>query len=297
MDKAKSAIAKLKNKSMRTGKSLQLYLQLLCQEEFLRKVSLSEFKNQLVLKGGLFIYTLTNFEGRSTIDMDFLLRNLDNSEENIQMITQNILNIETGNSFISYEVVGYERIAMERKYSGISVHMIGKIGNTKTPIYVDFGVGDVIVPGSELRMIRSQLDSFDEVEINTYSMDSTIAEKFDAIIQRYELTSRMKDFYDITYLASMFEFDGTQLFQAISETLKNRGTTYDSDSFDRIMNLKNNAVIQNRWQSFLRKQKLEQFEFEEVLNDLQIFLQEITDNLINEKSVDKKWDPKEFKWN
>lgn len=297
MDKAKSVIAKLKNKSMRTGKSLQLYLQLLCQEEFLRRVSLSEFKNQLILKGGLFIYTLTNFEGRSTIDMDFLLRNLDNSEENIHMITQNILNIETGNTFISYDVVGYEKIAMERKYSGISVHMIGKIGNTKTPIYVDFGVGDVIVPGSELRMIRSQLDGFDEIEINTYSIDSTIAEKFDAIIQRYELTSRMKDFYDITYLASMFEFDGTQLFQAISETLKNRGTTYDSDSFDRIMNLKNNAVIKIRWQSFLRKQKLEQFEFEEVLNDLQIFLQEITDNLINQKSIDKKWDPKEFKWN
>ena len=58
-----------------------------------------------------------------------------------------------------------------------------------------------------------------------------------------------------------------------------------------------NAVIKNRWQSFLRKQKLEQFEFEEVLHDLQIFLQEITDNLINEKSIDKKWDPKEFKWN
>ncbi len=297
MDKAKSAIAKLKNKSMRTGKSLQLYLQLLCQEEFLRKVSLSEFKSQLVLKGGLFIYTLTNFEGRSTIDMDFLLRNLDNSEENIQKITQNILSIETGNDFISYEVVGYERIAMERKYSGISVHLIGKIGNTKTPIYVDFGVGDVIVPDSELRMIRSQLEAFDEVEINTYSIDSTIAEKFDAIIQRYELTSRMKDFYDITYLARMFEFDGTQLFQAISETLKNRGTSYDCDSFERIMNLKNNAVIKNRWQSFLRKQKLEQFEFEEVLHDLQIFLQEITDNLINEKSIDKKWDPKEFKWN
>lgn len=146
-------------------------------------------------------------------------------------------------------------------------------------------------------MIRSQLDGFDEIEINTYSIDSTIAEKFDAIIQRYELTSRMKDFYDITYLASMFEFDGIQLFQAISETLKNRGTTYDSDSFDRIMNLKNNAVIQKRWQSFLRKQKLGQFEFEEVLNDLQIFLQVISDNLIDEKNIDKKWDPKEFKWN
>lgn len=297
MDKAKSVIERLKNKSKRTGKSLQLYLQLLCQEEFLRKVSQSEFKNQLVLKGGLFIFTLTNFEGRATIDMDFLLQHIDNSEQNIRRIVQEVLEIQTGNTFISFEVVGYEKIALERKYSGISVHMIGKIGNTKTPIYVDFGVGDVIVPDSELRTIQSQLDDFDVVEINTYSIESTIAEKFDAIIQRYELTSRMKDFYDIYYLAGMFEFDGPQLYKAISETFKNRGTVYESDSFGRIMNLGNNEMVQNRWKSFLRKQKLEHIEFDEVLNILQIFLQEITDNLINKKNIDCKWNPKQFKWN
>ena len=86
MDRAKSVIARLKNKSKSTGKSLQLYLQLICQEEFIRKISQSDFKNQLVLKGGLFIFTLTNFEGRSTIDMDFLLRNMDNSEQNINRL-------------------------------------------------------------------------------------------------------------------------------------------------------------------------------------------------------------------
>ena len=63
------------------------------------------------------------------------------------------------------------------------------------------------------------------------------------------------------------------------------------------MNLVNNEMVQNRWKSFLKKHKLEHIEFDEVLNVLQIFLQEITDNLINKKSIDCKWNPKQLKWN
>ena len=70
-DKGASVLAKLKNKSKETGKSLQVILQLFCQEEFLRRLSLSKYTDNLVLKGGLFIYTLINFESRATIDIDF----------------------------------------------------------------------------------------------------------------------------------------------------------------------------------------------------------------------------------
>ena len=76
MDKGASVIAKLKNKAKQTGKPLQMHLQLFCQEEFLRKLSMSEYADNLVLKGGLFIYTLTNFESRATIDIDFLLHSV-----------------------------------------------------------------------------------------------------------------------------------------------------------------------------------------------------------------------------
>lgn len=71
MDKGASVLVKLKNKSKQTGKPLQMHLQLFCQEEFLRKLSLSKYADDLVLKGVLFIYTLTNFESRATIDVDF----------------------------------------------------------------------------------------------------------------------------------------------------------------------------------------------------------------------------------
>ena len=87
---------------------------------------------------------------------------------------------------------------------------MGKIKNTRTPFNVDLGVGDIIVPKSEKRVIPVQLDEFTKPEISTYSLESTIAEKFDAILQLLEMTSRMKDFYDI-YELHGGKYDSTKL--------------------------------------------------------------------------------------
>ena len=90
MDTGASVLAKLKNKAQKSGKSFQLHLQLFCQEEFLRRLSLSPYSDNLVLKGGLFIYTLTNFESRSTVDIDFLLHHLSAGLNNIPKIIEDI---------------------------------------------------------------------------------------------------------------------------------------------------------------------------------------------------------------
>ncbi|MCK5763766.1 MAG: nucleotidyl transferase AbiEii/AbiGii toxin family protein, partial [Clostridiales bacterium] len=151
MDRAKSVIAKLKNKSAITGKPLQLHLQLFCQEELLRRISLSRYVDNLVLKGGLFIYTLTNFESRATIDIDFLLRDFPSDIEDIKRIIGEIINVETEQDYVVFEILSFSEITPLRKYKGTSIQLVGRIGNTRTPINVDFGIGDVIVPSSEMR--------------------------------------------------------------------------------------------------------------------------------------------------
>lgn len=251
MDKGASVIAKLKNKAKETGKPLQVHLQLFCQEEFLRKLSMSKYADNLVLKGGLFIYTLTNFESRATVDIDFLMRQLPNKIEEIEKIIGEILNVDTGNDFIELSAKGFETISPQRKYKRVSFQIIGKIKNTRTPFNVDLGVGDIIVPKSEKRVIPVQLDEFTSPEISTYSLESTIAEKFDAILQLLEMTSRMKDFYDIYYLSNMFDFDGRKLQEAIFETLQNRGTTYSRDSLDKIKAFANDAQMISKWNLYL----------------------------------------------
>lgn len=296
MDKGASVIAKLKNKAKETGKPLQVHLQLFCQEEFLRKLSMSKYADNLVLKGGLFIYTLTNFESRATVDIDFLMRQLPNKIEEIEKIIAEILNVDTGNDFIELLAKGFETISPQRKYKGVSFQIIGKIKNTRTPFNVDLGVGDIIVPKSEKRVIPVQLDEFTRPEISTYSLESTIAEKFDAILQLLEMTSRMKDFYDIYYLSNMFDFDGRKLQEAIFETLQNRGTTYSRDSLDKIKAFANDAQMISKWNLYLRTIKMPEIEFKTVIESLYTFLEPVWDAVINEGELFKVWNKNESKW-
>ena len=226
-DIAASVLAKLKNKAKASGISYQQCLQLFMQEEFLRKLSKSGYDNFLVLKGGLFIYTITNFESRATIDVDFLLRGYSNSIDDVKGLICKIIDTPTGNNYINMTAKGFEEISPQRKYHGVSTQIIGQIKNIRVPFNVDIGVGDVIVPKAEQRKINTQLPDFEAPFIKTYSLESTIAEKFDTILQRFELTSRMKDFHDIYYLARTFDFNVARLQKAIFETLRRRGTPYD----------------------------------------------------------------------
>ena len=295
-DKAASVLAKLKNKAKISGISYQQCLQLFMQEEFLRKLSKSGYEDNLILKGGLFIYTLTNFESRATIDVDFLLRGFSNTIEDVKSMIGKIIETSTGNDFVSMTAKGFEEISPQRKYHGISTQIIGQIKNVRVPFNVDIGVGDIIVPKAEERRINTQLPDFEKPVIKTYSLESTIAEKFDAILQRFELTGRMKDFYDIYYLARTFDFEGTKLRAAIFETLRKRETPYDRDSFKRILALSEDEDMQKRWRYFLKNIKDGSLEFAVVIKEMQKFLEPVFDAIVDEEEWKKNWTFKQ-KWN
>ena len=90
-DKASSVLARLKNKAKESGRSYQLCLQLFCQEEFLRRLQKSKYVENLVLKGGLFIYSLTEFDSRVTVDVDFLLKRMPNTPEQLRAVVEEII--------------------------------------------------------------------------------------------------------------------------------------------------------------------------------------------------------------
>lgn len=288
-DIAASVLAKLRNKAKAAGISYQQCLQLFMQEEFLRKLSKSGLKKFLVLKGGLFIYTLTNFESRATIDVDFLLRDMSNSINVVETLIDEILKVTTGNDYIEMTASGFEEISLQRKYHGISAQIIGKIKNVRVPFNIDMGIGDVIVPHAMEHKIQTQLPNFEAPVIFTYSLESTIAEKFDAILQRFELTGRMKDFYDIYYLARTFDFDGAKLQAAIFETLQHRGTPYDRNSFKRVVSLAEDVDMQKRWKYFLKTIKDDTLEFLAVIEEIQTFLEPVFDAIVNEDEWQKQW--------
>jgi predicted nucleotidyltransferase component of viral defense system len=292
-----SILAKLKNKAKTSNINFQQTLQLFFQEEFLRRLSKSAYAENLILKGGLFIYTLTNFQSRATVDIDFMLRRIDNNPELMDRVITEILTVHTGlNDVVIMEAGKSAPIAIQREYHGVSNQIIGHIKKVRVPFNIDIGVGDVIVPKPEKRIIQTQLEGYIAPEVYTYSLESTIAEKFDAILQRFELTGRMKDFYDIYYLASSFDFEGEPLRLALSETLRNRKTEFDVNTFKRVLKLLDDNAIHVRWRHFQKTINQTGLFLSDVMCLIDKFLHPVFDGVLTGNVFRKQWGAKEWEW-
>ena len=295
-DIAASVLARLKNKAAESGRSYQLCLQLFCQEEFLRRLEKSKYAENLVLKGGLFIYSLTDFDSRITVDVDFLLRKIPNTPEQLKTVLEEIIAIPTGNDFITFEIKDVVPIAVAKKYAGVGASVVARIKNTKTPFSIDFGVGDVIVPKQEKRKIPTQLSDFDAPTVNTYSLETTIAEKIDAILSLMEFSSRMKDYYDIYYLANKFDFDGATLTEALKKTFENRGHSFTVEQFDQVMGFADDAAMQKKWKAFVRKIDTKTDDYSTVLKTIKVFLTKPFAAAVGGKDFSEKWFAANSKW-
>lgn len=288
-DMAASVLTRLKNKAAESGRSYQLCLQLFCQEEFLRRLEKSKYAENLVLKGGLFIYSLTDFDSRVTVDVDFLLRKIPNTPEQLKSVLEEIIAIETGNDFVAFEIKDVARIAVAKKYAGIGASVVARIKNTKTPFSIDFGIGDVIVPKQEKRKIPTQLSDFDSPIVNTYSVETTIAEKLDAILSLMEFSSRMKDYYDIYYISNKFNFDGKVLAEALKKTFANREHCFNVEQFEQVIGFADDEVMQKKWKAFVRKIDVKTDDYSTVLNKIKAFLTEPFAAVIEGKEFGKQW--------
>lgn len=288
-DTAASVLARLKNKSKESGRSYQLCLQLFCQEEFLRRLEKSDYSDNFVLKGGLFIYSLTEFDSRVTVDIDFLLKSLPNTPEQLRAILERIISVDTGNEFITFEIKSVLPISVAKKYAGISASLVAHIKNTRTPFSIDFGVGDVIVPKREKRKIPTQLNDFSSPMINTYSLETTIAEKIDAILSLMEFSSRMKDYYDIYYLANKFDFDGKILVDALKRTFANREHNFTVEQFEQVMSFDADDLMQRKWKAFIKKIDAKTDDFSKVINTIDDFLRFPIETALNGTNFLMQW--------
>ena len=295
-DIAASVLARLKNKAKESGRSYQLCLQLFCQEEFLRRLEKSQYTENLVLKGGLFIYSVTDFDSRVTVDVDFLLRKVPNTPEQLQTVIETIISTPAGNDFVTFEIKDIAPIAVAKKYAGIGVSLVSRIKNTKTPFNIDFGVGDVIVPKQEKRKIPTQLEDFTAPTVNTYSLETTIAEKIDAILSLMEFSSRMKDYYDIYYLANKFDFDGATLTEALRKTFENRGHTFTAEQFEQVMAFDSDDAMQKKWKAFARKIDTKTDDYSTVLKVIKNFLVQPFLSAIKETEFTEKWSVTDSNW-
>lgn len=286
-----SILARLKNRAKKEQIAFQQLLNLLFQETFIRRLSQSAYKDLLILKGGYLLYSVSGFTTRPTVDSDYLLKDFPSDVKSVEKMVVEIINQKSSNPELKMTIKSIEIIGETKDYHGYRVNLLGSLGKTKTPFSIDIGVGDSVVPAPIKRMLPVLLDDFQKPTISTYTLESVISEKFDAIIRFMDFTGRMKDLYDIYYLATSFTFEGKNLQMAIEETFKKRKTPYEKDSVQVLERLVINKDIRNRWQNFCKKVLHYDLELNRVIHTIMVLLKEPFEAMVEKKEMNKLWSP------
>lgn len=281
-----SIIAKLLNLSRERKKAHQQTLIRYFQERLLYRLSISAYSENFILKGGALIYAIEKEQSRLTKDIDFLAIKINSDKENIKMVFGGICSIsypEDGVEF-AIEDIEVEELIEDGDYSGVRVKIPANLSNISQRIQVDIGFGDVITPGP-VEMSYPSLLGMEEPKLKVYSVESLMAEKFEAMISLGEVNSRMKDFYDIYSRLSSGNFDPDVLQKAIEETFKKRGTeTSDKHSLFTVDFFEDDAR-NAQWNAYLKKAQLDQkIEFDSVRQEIKTHLKRIYDAIVKSRT-------------
>ena len=222
--------AKLKNRAIEGKRTFQEILTIYGLERALYRLSISSYSKHYILKGGILLYAMYHGDfTRGTADVDLLGQQITNDIDTIKKSFVEIFSIQYLEDGIVFDVSSLkaERITEFKKYPGINIVIEGYLDRTRITVQIDIGFGDVVYPKVNTMEYPTLLDQQAPI-IYTYSKESIIAEKFQAIVSLGNANSRMKDFYDIYALMHSFEFQSDMLAEAIKETFENRKTSFDT---------------------------------------------------------------------
>jgi predicted nucleotidyltransferase component of viral defense system len=288
---AASIRARLINIADENKRDYNALLRLYFQERFLYRLSISPYKSKLILKGALFLMMNDVSKFRPTKDIDFLGKAISNEmsecEEVIKIVAS--VNADDGVEFV-VDKIKTERIKEDAEYEGIRIHLPYKMDTIKGYLSIDIGFGDKIVHGP-FEMDFPVILDLPIPNIFVYSLESAVAEKFEAIVKLNFLTSRMKDFYDIIFIAEKTQFKKENLREALTVTFKHRMTNIEERFLIYEESYKQNSQKQIQWSSFLDRNKLtSENNFAKVIELIQSFIEPI---FTKEKQV---WNPNKFIW-
>jgi len=282
---------RLLNKAKESSRPFNEILQYFAIERFIYRLSKSPHADRFVLKGALMFSAWTGSMSRPTMDID-LLGKIKNSTDLIVAVFKDACETEVENDGIVFhkDTVTATRITEDADYKGVRVFLRGNLSSIRLFLQIDIGFGDVIIPKPD-RVNYPVLLDFPPPELDGYTMESTVAEKFPAMVKLGLLNSRMKDFYDIWFLSRRFDFKGEALIEAIEKTFEKRKTPLISEPSIFYPTFIKDDTKQAQWQGFIKKTKLTDAptSFEDVAVGIKIFLQPIVVSMINRQTFRLFW--------
>ena len=244
----------IKNMSEKVEVNENIILQNYMLERLLERISVSNYKNKFVLKGGMLITAIVGIDMRNTLDMDATIKGFDLEKDNLEKILNEIFNIDLDDGVI-FEFRSIKEIRQEDEYGGYRVALDSKFDKLVVPMKLDITTGDVITP----KEINYRFDLMFEnrsIEILAYNLETVIADKFETIISRNIDTTRARDFYDIYILwtTQTKYFDKKVLGQAIIRKFEYRESMDKLNDIDEIMEvIKESDILKEHWENYQSK--------------------------------------------
>ncbi|MDX2247311.1 MAG: nucleotidyl transferase AbiEii/AbiGii toxin family protein [Bacteroidia bacterium] len=272
--------ARLKAIAEQENTAYQLVLIRYFTERLMYRLSTSTYRQHFCLKGGVLLYAHERESSRPTMDLDLLGLHISNDQEQMKAVFQTICQIECPEDGVSFlhETIEASEIKKEGRYSGVRIKIDGRLGNIRQMSQIDIGFGDIATP-APVEMIYPTLLPMPAPKILAYSLETVIAEKFEAMITLAAQNSRMKDFYDVYRLLENFEIHDAILRTAIQNTFRQRETLIEQDHVVFSSEFARNARRQQEWGAFLKKMgrftEVKSLTFEEVMFVIQNRLKQI----------------------
>ena len=255
---------------------LELYQRFMF-ERILEIISLSKYNENFILKGGLLLSAMLGINSRSTRDMDISIKGIDVSQERMIQVLSEILSLDIQDG-VRFEMVNVTDIRADDEYGGNKYQLLARLENLKVALEIDISTGDEITP-KELNYEYISIFENKKIYIDTYNIETILAEKIETILRRGKYNARMKDYYDVYFFLTKLKNDiNLEIFkQALNNTLKKReALDYYKDYKKIIDGLINDERINNYWSTYKKKTKYaENIEFKEIIEVLREFLDNI----------------------
>ena len=285
-----SVLARLRSSSKSSGAPFQQILQQYAIERFLYRVSKSQHAQSVILKGALLLKTINVPNARPTMDIDMLRKGKADQGSLVALVQDcATLDVEADGLTFLADSISAEQITKETEYKGTRILLEARMDNVRLNVQIDFGVGDVMVPGPRVIQYPVFLGG-DMIELLAYPVESAIAEKLQAMVALGNANSRMKDFYDVWIYSKHLDFHADTLLEAIEATFKNRDTPVPAEEFEA---LTANFIEGHRvqWNAFVRKLGEHDLidAFDKVVADLKVFAMPALQSLAHGDKFALQW--------
>lgn len=243
-------------------------------ERILERISVSKYNENFILKGGLLLSAMLGINSRTTRDIDISIKGIDVSKDKMVKILNEIFSINIGDN-VKFNIIDISDIRVDDEYGGNKYHLVGKLENSKVNLEIDISTGDTITP-KELNFEYISIFENKKIYIESYNIETILAEKIETILRRGKYNTRMKDYYDIYFFLIKLrnEIDLETFKQALNITLlKREAVNYYKDYKQILKEILADSRVNNYWVTYRNKNKYaENIEFKEIVKELKKFL-------------------------